>query len=62
MDIPGIVCNKLIRSHLFTPVFTPRQVTATMSLSETKIRKLEPDPSRPRYFVTESGLGYRFIP
>src|SRR5262249_45126219 len=23
-------------------------------------RKLEPDPSRPRYFVTEPGIGYRF--
>jgi two-component system KDP operon response regulator KdpE len=23
-------------------------------------RKLEPDPSRPRYFLTESGMGYRF--
>ena len=22
-------------------------------------RKIEPDPSRPRYVVTESGLGYR---
>ena len=25
-------------------------------------RKLEPDPSRPRYFVTEPGMGYRFEP
>jgi len=25
-------------------------------------RKLEPNPSRPRYFVTESGMGYRFEP
>ena len=25
-------------------------------------RKLEPDPSRPRYFVTEPGMGYRFDP
>ena len=25
-------------------------------------RKLEPDPSRPRYFITEPGLGYRFEP
>jgi two-component system KDP operon response regulator KdpE len=25
-------------------------------------RKLEPDPSRPRYFVTEPGMGYRFQP
>jgi two-component system KDP operon response regulator KdpE len=23
-------------------------------------RKLEPDPPRPRYFVTEPGMGYRF--
>ena len=23
-------------------------------------RKLEPDPSQPRYFVTEPGMGYRF--
>ena len=22
--------------------------------------KLEPDPSRPRYFITEAGMGYRF--
>ena len=24
-------------------------------------RKLEPDPSRPRYFVTEPRMGYRFL-
>ena len=23
-------------------------------------RKLEPDPVRPRYFITEPGMGYRF--
>ena len=23
-------------------------------------RKLEPDPRRPRYFITEPGMGYRF--
>jgi two-component system KDP operon response regulator KdpE len=25
-------------------------------------RKLEPEPGRPRYFLTESGMGYRFQP
>jgi two-component system KDP operon response regulator KdpE len=25
-------------------------------------RKLEPEPSRPRYLITESGMGYRFQP
>jgi two-component system KDP operon response regulator KdpE len=24
-------------------------------------RKLEPDPSRPAYFITEPGMGYRFV-
>ncbi len=24
-------------------------------------KKLEPDPSRPRYFITEPGMGYRFV-
>jgi two-component system KDP operon response regulator KdpE len=24
-------------------------------------QKLEPDPSRPRYFITEAGVGYRFV-
>ena len=25
-------------------------------------KKLEPDPTRPRYLLTESGMGYRFLP
>lgn len=25
-------------------------------------RKLEPDPTRPRYLLTEPGMGYRFQP
>jgi two-component system KDP operon response regulator KdpE len=25
-------------------------------------RKLEPEPSNPRYFITEPGMGYRFEP
>lgn len=24
-------------------------------------RKLEPDPTRPRYFITEPRIGYRFV-
>ena len=24
-------------------------------------RKLEPTPSQPRYFITEPGMGYRFV-
>jgi two-component system KDP operon response regulator KdpE len=25
-------------------------------------KKLEPEPGRPRYFLTEPGIGYRFQP
>jgi two-component system KDP operon response regulator KdpE len=25
-------------------------------------QKLEPDPARPRYFITEARMGYRFEP
>jgi len=25
-------------------------------------KKLEPEPSKPRYFLTEPGMGYRFVP
>jgi two-component system KDP operon response regulator KdpE len=25
-------------------------------------RKLEPEPPRPRYLITEPGMGYRFVP
>ncbi|EAM8970586.1 two-component system response regulator KdpE, partial [Salmonella enterica subsp. enterica serovar Worthington] len=24
--------------------------------------KLEQDPTRPRHFITETGIGYRFMP
>jgi two-component system, OmpR family, KDP operon response regulator KdpE len=40
---------------------------ATDKLSQLRVhvghlrQKLEPDPSRPRYIVTEVGLGYRFV-
>ena len=30
-------------------------------LHEPSAQKLEPDPSRPRYFITEPGMGYRFV-
>ena len=25
-------------------------------------RKIEPEPARPRYVITEPGIGYRFTP
>lgn len=36
---------------------------ATLRLYMTQLRrKLEPEPERPRYLLTEPGMGYRFSP
>jgi two-component system, OmpR family, KDP operon response regulator KdpE len=51
--------------QLLREVWGPRYETETNSLRVHMAnlrRKLEPDPSRPRFFITEPGMGYRFLP
>ena len=50
--------------QLLQEVWGPRygQETNYLRVFMAQIRrKLEPDPSNPRYFITESGMGYRFV-
>jgi two-component system KDP operon response regulator KdpE len=58
--------GKLIgRQQLITEVWGPVGAEDSSSLRfylNRLRRKLEPDPSRPRYLLTEPGLGYRFQP
>jgi two-component system KDP operon response regulator KdpE len=56
--------GKLVtQRHLLQEVWGPQYETETeylrVHLAAIR-RKLEPTPSRPRYFVTEAGMGYRF--
>jgi len=56
--------GKLVASRqLLQQVWGPEYGTETnylrVHLAHIR-RKLEPDPARPRYFVTEPGMGYRF--
>jgi two-component system KDP operon response regulator KdpE len=58
--------GKLItQRQLLQDVWGPEYRTETnylrLYLAQVR-RKLEPDPSRPRYFLTEPGMGYRFQP
>jgi two-component system KDP operon response regulator KdpE len=49
--------------HLLQEVWGPQYETETNYLRVFMAqirRKLEPDPARPRYFITEPGMGYRF--
>ena len=51
--------------QLLTEVWGPKYESETnylrVHLANLR-RKLEPDPARPRYLVTEPGVGYRFTP
>jgi two-component system KDP operon response regulator KdpE len=57
--------GKLVTQHqLLQQVWGPQYEKEThylrIYMSQIR-RKLEPDPSRPRYFITEPGMGYRFV-
>jgi two-component system KDP operon response regulator KdpE len=58
--------GKLVeRKRLLTEVWGPAFATESNYLRvyvASLRRKLEPNPSRPRYLLTEPGLGYRFEP
>lgn len=50
--------------QLLQAVWGPHYETETgyLRVYLARVRqKLEPDPSRPRYFITEAGVGYRFV-
>jgi len=52
------------RETLLTEVWGPQYTTDTgylrLYLSQLR-KKLEPEPSSPRYLLTEAGMGYRFV-
>ncbi|MGV8911444.1 MAG: response regulator [Rhodoglobus sp.] len=58
--------GKLVtRQSLLTEIWGSEHITDTgyLRLYISQLRKkLEPDPSNPRYLLTESGMGYRFQP
>jgi two-component system, OmpR family, KDP operon response regulator KdpE len=57
--------NLLTQRQLLQQVWGPSYGTETNYLRVYMAnlrRKLEPDPSRPRYLITEPGVGYRFMP
>jgi two-component system, OmpR family, KDP operon response regulator KdpE len=55
----------LTREQLLATVWGPGYADATGNLRLYMAqlrRKLEPDPARPRWLLTEPGMGYRFQP
>lgn len=59
---PGqLVGQQKVLLEVWGPAYTHEVQYLRVYLNQLR-RKLEPDPTRPRYFITESGMGYRFEP
>ena len=59
---PGrLVSQRQLLQEVWGPQYRTETNYLRLYLAQIR-RKLEPEPSRPRYFLTEPGMGYRFIP
>jgi two-component system KDP operon response regulator KdpE len=59
---PGkLVSQRQLLQEVWGPQYERESNYLRVYLAQIR-RKLEPDPSRPRYFITEPRMGYRFTP
>jgi two-component system KDP operon response regulator KdpE len=54
-----LVTQRQLLQEVWGPSYSEETHYLRVFLAQIR-RKLEPDPSRPRYFITEPGMGYRF--
>ena len=59
---PGrLVSQRQLLQEVWGPTYVDQTNYLRQFMAQLR-RKLEPDPARPRYFVTEPGMGIRFVP
>jgi two-component system KDP operon response regulator KdpE len=59
---PGkLLSQRLLLSEVWGPGYETAQGNLRLYMAQLR-RKLEADPARPRYLLTEPGMGYRFEP
>ena len=56
-----LVSQKQLLQEVWGPQYEKETEYLRVYLAALR-RKLEPVPSQPRYFITEPGMGYRFVP
>ena len=54
-----LVPQRQLLQEVWGPAYSDETHYLRVFLAQIR-RRLEPDPSRPRYFITEPGMGYRF--
>ncbi|MFL6206487.1 MAG: response regulator [Acidimicrobiales bacterium] len=55
-----LVSQKQLLQEVWGPQYGTESAYLRVHMAQVR-KKLEPDPSRPRHFLTERGMGYRFI-
>ena len=55
-----LVTGKQLLQHVWGPHYGTETNYLRVYVAQLR-RKLEPEPSRPRYLLTEPGMGYRFL-
>jgi two-component system KDP operon response regulator KdpE len=59
---PGrLVSQRQLLQEVWGPTYVDQTNYLRQFMAQLR-RKLEPDPTRPRYFLTEPGMGIRFVP
>jgi two-component system KDP operon response regulator KdpE len=59
---PGrLLTQRQLLAEVWGPGYETAQGNLRVYMAQLR-RKLEPDPARPRYLLTEPGMGYRFAP
>jgi len=59
---PGrLVSQRQLLHEVWGPTYVDQTNYLRQFMAQLR-RKLEPDPARPRYFLTEAGMGIRFVP
>jgi two-component system KDP operon response regulator KdpE len=56
-----LITQKQLLREVWGPAYETESNYLRVYLAQLR-RKLEPEPSRPKYLLTESGMGYRFNP
>jgi two-component system KDP operon response regulator KdpE len=60
-DPDRLITQQQLLQQVWGPAYRTETNYLRVHLANLR-RKLEPDPARPRYLITEPGLGYRFQP
>ena len=55
-----LVAQKQLLQEVWGPAYEKETNYLRVFMAQVR-RKLEPNPSAPRYFITEPGMGYRFV-